>query len=544
MRSVAVRRCRSTSCVQKPAVTLSGRSVLNRAVTGAANGAMVRRMDTLPKTVAAVDLGSNSFHLVVANVVDGQIRVVDAIKETVRLAGGLRSDGTLEDDARARAIACLERFGDRLRDIDPKHLRAVGTHTFRKARDSGDFRELASAALGHRIEIVAGREEARLVYLGVAHATATEDEGRRLVVDIGGGSTECILGEGYEPVCADSFYMGCVNFSQRYFSDGKVDAFRMHSAVVDAMQELEPAVSRYKALGWAHAFGSSGTIKAIEGVLRAEGFSNEGITAEGLLQLRQRLITAGSVEDADLKGLNTNRVPVLPGGLAVLSAVFDSFALDVMTPSSGAMREGILYDLLGRLGEGDRREETVSRFSVQYQIDTEHAGRVKATALALLTQVSQAWEFDQESAHKFLRWACDLHEIGLAISYKGHHKHGAYILTNADMPGFSKGDQQVLASILRGHRRKLLPQYFGGLEPARALMAERLCVLLRLAARHHRSRTAEAMPEISIAIEPAADESQVSLEFPSGWLENHTLSRADLETEAKFMRVLGYQLVF
>ncbi|MEM6533612.1 MAG: exopolyphosphatase, partial [Myxococcota bacterium] len=386
------------------------------------------------EVVAAVDLGSNSFHMVIARSDLGKLRILDKMRERVRLAEGLRSDGTLNGSAQKRAIACLERFGERLHDISATQVRVVGTNTLRSARNSSEFLPKLTKAIGHPIDIVSGREEARLIYLGVAH-DVVEAKGKRLVVDIGGGSTECIIGEKLDPLRADSLHMGCVTYSRRFFPSGKLRAEYFKDAELAAAIELRSIKRAYRSVGWDHAVGSSGTIGAIHQILRANEFS-DGITWRGLEWLQRTVTSFGRANRIEISGLDPERKDILPGGLAILAAVFRSLKIDRMDASGGALREGVLYDLLGRASEDDIRDRTVESMASRYGVDTRQAARVEQTALRLLEQIKGVWELDGERAGRFLAWAAKLHELGLALAYSGYHKHGEYLVEHSDMPGF------------------------------------------------------------------------------------------------------------
>lgn len=488
-------------------------------------------------TVAAVDLGSNSFHMVVAKLDHDELRVIDRLRERTALAEGLDDGDRLKSKVAERAIDCLGRFGQRLAHMPADSVRAVGTNTLRRMRDSRAFLQKAQAALGHRIEVISGREEARLIYLGVSHAHS-DDSRRRLVVDIGGGSTECILGEGLEILESDSLQMGCVGWTVKHFPDGSITRERMEKAQIAAGLELQGLARRYKRLGWESAVGSSGTIVACEEMLRAAGWSEGGIDAKGLRKLRRALVEAGHASKLQLPALQPDRAGVLAGGVAVLSAIFKILDIDELHPSPGALREGVLHDLFGRIKHEDVREPTIRSFARRYHVDLEQAGRVERTALALLTQVVAGWELESAANERTLSWAARLHEIGLGISYSGYHRHGAYIVANADMNGFSKQDQQQLAALIEAHRRKPDPARFEALPSDLQEATLRLAVLLRLAVRLHRSRSPRALPELRLFVRRR----ELRMEFAEGWLDQHPLSRADLEEEANQLAQLGVEL--
>ncbi len=487
--------------------------------------------------VAAVDLGSNSFHMVVARLADGQPHLVDRLRERVVLAGGLDERKRLTPEIQERALASLRRFGQRLREMKPGSVRAVGTNALRQARNTPSFLVRARAALGHPIEVVSGREEARLIYSGVAHSLA-DHSGRRLVVDIGGGSTECILGERLQPRVTDSLYMGCVSFTQRFFPRGEIRKQGLDSAVIAAQVELQSIERRYKAAGWDHCIGSSGTILSIDAILRANGWDDRGITRHGLHKLTKSLLAARSVERLRFEGLAPERAALLPGGLAILVAVFDSLGVARMSTSPGSLREGLIFDLLGRIRHEDVRERTIRQYTQRYHLDVEQAARVERTALQLLPQIAHGWNIEGEGERQLLSWAVQLHEIGLSVNYTGHHKHGAYIVQHADMPGFSREDQQVLAAIIGGHRRKLSPELFESLPEARAAAARSLCLVLRLAACLNRSRSSRATQRPRLSTRGTV----LRLAFPRGWLRRHPLTHADLLAEAEVLASAGLDL--
>jgi exopolyphosphatase/guanosine-5'-triphosphate,3'-diphosphate pyrophosphatase len=490
---------------------------------------------TPSETVAAVDLGSNSFHMIVARVANGDLQVIDRLREMVRLAAGLDETKQLTGEAAERALACLERFGQRLKSMPPGSVRAVGTNTLRQMRNSETFLSAAEAALGHPIEVIAGREEARLIYLGVAHGLAAGDE-RRLLVDIGGGSTELIVGEGFTPRERESLHMGCVSMSRAYFADGRLSEHVMIAAETACALELRPVKNEFREAGWQLAVGSSGTIKAVEAVCLANGWSTQGIPVSGLKTLRKALIRAQHVHKLDLPGLSEERRPVFPGGVAVLLSVFETLGIDHMMVSDQALREGLLYEMLGRIRHEDVRERTVKTLRKRYQADKKQARRVETTARALLSQVAGDWALVGSEYADMLGWAAQLHEIGLAVSHSQFHKHGAYLIGYSDLSGFSRQEQQVLAALVRGHRRKLPVNVFEALPRPTRVCAIRLCVLLRLAVLLHRSRSPITKPNPLLS----ADGDDLLLRFPDGWLERHPLTRTELEEEDRRLGVAGF----
>jgi len=507
--------------------------------------------DSTSETFAAVDLGSNSFHLLIARLEDGQLVPIDKLKEPVRLAAGLDDDDVLRPLAQARALECLERIGQRLRDMPGDHVRVVGTNTLRKARKAGRFLAKASDALGHEIEILSGAEEARLIYLGVAHSLE-QDASRRLVVDIGGGSTECVIGERFDALFSDSLYMGCVSYSLRFFGSGELGAKAFRKADLAARLELETIQERYRGAGWQECVGSSGTINAVEAILIGQGWVERDVTLTGLRRLRKAMIDAKKVKHLALESLQRERAQVLAGGVAILLALFESLDVARMKTSQFALREGLLYDVAGRVHSDDVRDRTIQRFAERYRVDLDQAARVERTALDALEQLAGPWFVDEGLGRRFLAWAARVHEIGLAVTRPGYHKHGEYLLRHADMPGFSREDQRLLALLVRGHRRKLLPELFDQLPSAFARLGLRLCLVLRLAVLLNRSRSARPLPSLELhAREPGKKERkngrarrELELRFPPGWLDNHPLTRADLEQEVAAFDAAGCALGF
>jgi exopolyphosphatase/guanosine-5'-triphosphate,3'-diphosphate pyrophosphatase len=489
-----------------------------------------------PDVLAAVDLGSNSFHLQVGRVVDGQIYPLDSMREALRLGAGLTADKRIDRATQARALEALARFGERLRGLPNNAVRAVGTNTLRVAKNAAQFLRDARAALGFPIEVIAGREEARLIYLGVSHSLPPAQH-RRLVVDIGGGSTEFIIGAGFEPQLTESLYMGCVSWSLRYFPDGKIDKAGLRAAELAARQELSGIVREYRALGWQEAVGSSGTARAIEEILRENGYAESGITHDGLQRLRTLLLKHEQADPQRIAGLRENRVAVLPGGVAILCAVFEALGIEAMAVSEGALRHGVLYDLLGRVQHTDPREATVAQFLRRYHVDAAQAERVRSVALEIydaLAATPHADEREDHASRLTLDWAARLAEIGLSIAHAQYHKHSAYVLSHADMPGFSRMEQQRLARIVLAHRGKLGKVQDSGIEGSDWMLVFALRVATLLA----RSRTDVPVPLLS----PAMDEGGFAVSFPQSWLDENPLTADALESEAGHWKAIGMKL--
>jgi len=484
-------------------------------------------------TLAAVDLGSNSFRLQVARVVDDQIYPLDSLREPVRLAAGITADKRLDEASQQRALDALKRFGERLRGLPPEAVRAVGTNALRMAKNAREFLVKAEAALGFPIEVVAGKEEARLIYLGVAHSLPVTDE-RRLVVDIGGGSTECIIGAAYRPQRLESLYMGCVSYSLRFFPGGKLTKGNFKQAETAARLELQSIARDFSAGRWKEAVGSSGTARALGDILEANGWSQGGIGADGLERLRSALLKAAELDRLDLPGLRPDRVPVLPGGFAIMAAAFSALRIEHMTLATGAMRQGVLYDLLGRFHDRDMRDSTVAQFMKRYHVDTGQALGVDSLAQSLLRQFSGELQAERGYPLHLLSWASRLHEIGLSVAHSGYHKHSAYILQYADMPGFSRMEQAHLSLLVLAHRgtmEKMKGQISSSLDLA-------MVMALRLAVLFHRSRSDVRLPPF----EARCEGKRFQLGLDTAWLAASPLTAAALMEEVKEWRKLGVAL--
>jgi exopolyphosphatase/guanosine-5'-triphosphate,3'-diphosphate pyrophosphatase len=468
--------------------------------------------------IAAIDLGSNSFHMVVAKADSGEIRILERLGEKVQLAAGIDDARQLSEEAMQRGLDCLKRFAQLINGLPLGAVRIVGTNALREARNRGEFIRRAEGILGHPVEVISGREEARLIYLGVSH-TLADTPGKRLVADIGGGSTEFIIGQRFEPLLRESLQMGCVSYAQAY------TAARLE------IMGIENALHR---LGWDEAIGSSGTIRAIGLALKANGQGNGEVNAEGLAWLKRKLFKLGDVDKIDFDGIKADRRTIFPAGLAILEAIFDALALQRMDHCEGALREGVLYDLLGRHHHEDVRERTLSSLMERYHADREQAARVEHKALQALEQVATAWDLEDEMYRDLLSWAAKVHEIGLDIAHYHYHKHGAYLIEHSDLSGFSREDQQMLALLVRGHRRNIPKDKFAefGAHGAKLI---RLCVLLRFAILFHHIRGTQEMPEVQL--HAAGD--HLDVVFPTGWLENNQLTQADFEQEAQWLARVG-----
>ena len=493
-----------------------------------------------PEIVAAVDLGSNSFHMIVCSLNEGTPQTIDRLREMVRLASGLDADNILDESTQNRALACLERFGQRIRHFPLGSVRIVGTNTLRTAKNAGQFLIKAEQALGHPIHIISGIEEARLIYLGVAYSLSS-NANMRLVMDIGGGSTEYIIGTGETPKDKESLNMGCVSVSNAFFKEGRLSKNAFNQATLFAEQKLEPFQRKFEQNNWDEAIGASGSLRSIAKVLQATGWSNNSITWQGLEKLVAHLNQCTHVNELNLPELDPERLPVFPGGVAIVYATFKSLGIQQMTVADGALREGLIQDLLGRIYNHDMRSATVQSVTERYHTDKKHAARIKQTIHVILKQLSDncSWSID-ENCEQFLDWAADLHEIGIDIAHSQYHKHSAYIIENGDLAGFSTQDQILLALIIRSHRRKFSQTIFNDLPAPFNICAPYLTVVLRLAVLLHRNRNDQVLPDFKIVI----IKSRIYLRFPNAWLTRSPLTHADLILEADYLKAAGFKLEF
>lgn len=482
--------------------------------------------------IAAIDLGSNSFHMIVARWDNGQLNLLDRLREPVRLGFGLQEDGSLSEEARERALACMERFGECLRAYPSRSVRIVGTKTLRSVSDSRQFLNEAEKRLGHPVEIISGDEEARLIYLGVAHCIEPV-KGYRIVMDIGGASTEVILGEGMKPLLKESLNMGCVALTKKFFMDGKVNERLVSKALIACLQELEPVQDEFIERGWNQVLGASGSIKAVAKVCEANGWSDGTITLESLEKILAFYIQQGKT-DITLPGLSEDRKPVFLGGVIVLSALFDALKLDKMVAAEWALREGLLFDQKGRLENHDIRQASVDALAARFHVNTDKAKAVEKTALNLLEQVAKGWDLTTDDASKLLGWAACLYQVGLDIAHNDYHKHSAYIVQHVDLAGCSRVEQTQLAALVLAHRKRFPAKSF----PMDNTDLIRLAILLRMAAIFHRGRIKDGLPAIKLK----ADSRKIKLTLPSKWLDAHPLTQADLETEQRHLGDIGYQL--
>ena len=480
--------------------------------------------------LAALDLGSNSFHLLITQEIQGRIQVVDKHKEMVRLAEGLTDKGQLSKQVSERALQCLQRLAQRLRSIDPNNLRIVGTNTLRQLENSSSFLAKAENILGHPIEIISGREEARLIFLGVCHGLG-DNRKRQLVIDIGGGSTELIIGQNFTPTALESLHMGCVSMTGKHFQPGANLAKAFSRAINDALIELEPITQTYLDRGWEHVIGASGTINSVASIQSAVGLGTQ-ITADTLRHIQDTILEQKGTRS--IPGLSAERADVFAAGLSILIALFQAFNIQTMDAAQSALREGVIYDLLGRQRHDDIRDQTVKNLIHRFTVDERQAIRVKQTALDFFDQIEDAGHASLSSHRQLLGWAADLHEIGMDISHSAYHKHGSYLLSHMDMPGFSRSEQAQLAVLVGMHRRKI-----AGTSVNRMTT---LGVLLRLSAVIHRHRSIAKMPVMSVTINAGESLSLVRLHIDPEYLQEHPLTQLDLENEIQMLKGINITL--
>lgn len=437
--------------------------------------------------MAAIDIGSNSFHLAIARLDHGEVRKVASMSEKVQLAAGLDENNILSEEAQQRGLDCLTRFMGRLESVSPERLRIVATNALRQAKNADEFIRKANDILPKPIEIIAGREEARLIYLGVSHTNASSD--KRLVIDIGGGSTEFIIGQQFDPILTESLQMGCVAYTKAFFENGQITEKAFDKTIEAARKRILAISGSYREAGWSSVIGSSGTMKAVRNVLVAQGWSDDQqrITYDGVKKLEQLLLEIGDVDNIQLEGVKEHRKAVFPAGVAIVRAIMKVFGMETIAYSDGALREGVMYDMLGRFASEDVRDRSVQSLIKRYSVDKAQAKRVVKSANQLFDQAQNRLGLQTEDAD-LLRRSAFLYEIGLAISHSGYHKHGAYLLEHSDVPGFSQVDQLRMAQLVLNHRKKLKPELFEQAKEIGGQKLVQLILLLRLAILANHSR--------------------------------------------------------
>lgn len=482
---------------------------------------------------AAIDLGSNSFHMLIVRHVQGSVQTMAKIKRKVRLAAGLDEENNLSLEAMQRGWDCLSLFAERLQDIPKGNIRIVGTATLRTANNVHVFLEKANQILGHDIEVIHGEEEAATIYTGVAHTSG--GTGRRLVIDIGGASTELIIGQGFESTALTSLKMGCVTWLEHYFKDRQLNQVNFDNAIEGAKQVLRPILASYQQLGWEHCVGASGTVQALQEIMLAQGM-DEVITLAKLKRLQKQAMLADHLEELEIEGLTLERALVFPSGLSILIAVFELFDIDAMTLAGGALREGLIYQMIDELQHEDIRQRTIQSLQARYQIDRQYGEQVAKLAKSLLQDVNDSEWLTEPQAEMLLDSVAKLHEIGLSIDYKQGGKHGAYLLQHLDLPGFTRAQKFLLGEIVRRYREQL-----SSLPEQHALSgnsAKRLLRLLRLAVLLSHRRAPDLEPQVTLQ----AKQDHLTLSIAQHWLDANPLSAAELEVEANRQTDLGWPL--
>lgn len=492
-------------------------------------------MNALPM-LATVDLGSNSFRLQIAQNNNGQPQIIENIKQMVRLAGGLDSNKMLNQEAQERALLCLAQFGERLRGFQPEQVRAVATNTFRVAKNIQEFLPKAEAALGFPIEVIAGREEARLIYTGVVHTYPNNGQ-KMLIIDIGGGSTEFIIGSDLHPILTESLPLGCVTYSMRFFQN-KISEKDFQAAINAARAEIQRISKLYKREYWDITLGTSGSAKSIANVIATEKLSENGMTLNAMKKLAQRIIAEGSVKKAKLEGLKPERMEVFAGGLAVMMAAFEELEIKQMAFTEAALRDGLFFDFIERQLDSDMREETALQFQQRYHVGKSQALRVEKLAHQFLSHLSKTFTVQEfEYWSNYLRWAAMLHEIGLDIAHTAYHKHTAYILAQADMSGFSRAEQELLATITLAQRGDLKKMVQTQAKP----MLWNAILALRLAVLFCRARLPFELPDNTML--SYTEPNIFTLKISKNWLENNLLTSSALESEAQQWQNIGKEFM-
>jgi exopolyphosphatase/guanosine-5'-triphosphate,3'-diphosphate pyrophosphatase len=489
-----------------------------------------------PEYIAAVDMGSNSFHMVVAKISHGEVRVIDKLGEKVQLAAGLNEQGEFTEEVKIRAFECLSRFAQRIKGLESSAVQIVGTNAFRAAKEIKSFLREAEAITGYPIEIISGREEARLIYLGVAH-TLSDDHGNRLVIDIGGGSTELIIGERFESKALESLHMGCVSFREKYFADGLLSERNFSRAIKHASRELLGISRPYAELGWESCVGASGTIKAILNSLIYLGYTTETIELSALEKLKQRMIKLGHINFLEELGVKKDRANIFASGFSILIACFEVLPIKKMTFTTGALREGLLYDIVGRIQHEDVRERTIQSMQLRYDVDKVHALQVEQTVLYAYSLVADIWGIKSSKNENLLRWASRIFEVGLSIAHAQYHRHGAYLVYYSELPGFTRLTQLYLSVLVRTHRRKFSDEPFLGMTEKEQQTLKKLCVLFRLA---NVLTVARKAAETNFSLQ--VDGQKIFLDMGPGWLKKYPLNEANLEMEKELLIKQGFEL--
>ena len=482
---------------------------------------------------AVIDLGSNSFHMLIAKSVAGDLQTIGRVKRKVRLAAGLDNNNQLSVEAMQRGWECLALFAERLQDIPATNITIVATATLRLAVNAKQFVEKAELILGHPIRVISGEVEAKTIYKGVAHTSSTI--GKQLVIDIGGASTEVVIGDGFTPLLYKSLHMGCVTFLEKYFSDGKLTHENFDAATDAAKKVIKPVVEQYKQLGWCNVSGASGTVQAIQEIMIAQR-QDDLLTLDKLNAIKHQAVLYKSIDKLDLPGLAQERKLVFASGLSILIALFESLEIDVMGLAGGALREGVLYSMIPELHNKDIRERTIGSFVTRYYIDETQSKRVADIAINLAKQVFDKWQLNAEDLG-ILNAAARLHETGLLIGYKKYGQHGAYIMANTDMPGFTKAQKSRLIFLIKYHKEDLLKLSAVDLG-CFSEVTYKLLRILRLSVLFSMRRQDDVLPELKLI----ANDDELSIVIPHIWLSQHPLMQSELESEAYYIVKAGMKM--
>lgn len=483
---------------------------------------------------AAIDLGSNSFHMLVVREVAGSIQTLARIKRKVRLAAGLDRHNHLSQEAMQRGWQCLRLFSERLQDIPRDQIRVVATATLRLANNAAEFLQTAETILGCPVQVISGEEEARLIYHGVAHTTGGPD--RRLVVDIGGGSTELVVGTGAQAAQLYSLSMGCVTWLERFFSDRNLERDNFEAAEQAAREMVRPIVPQLCQHGWQICVGASGTVQALQEIMVAQGM-DERITLPKLRQLKQRAIQCGKLEELEIEGLTLERALVFPSGLSILLAIFQELGIESMTLAGGALREGLVYGMLHLPVEQDIRSRTLRNLQRRYLLDIDQAERVSQLAANFCQQTTNEWQLDTR-CRELLHAACLIHEIGLSVDFKQAPQHAAYLVSHLDLPGFTPAQKKLLATLLQNQSNALDLPLLSQQNAVPPRVAQRMCRLLRLAIIFASRRRDDTLPAVRLR----ANDEELHVILPHGWLERHPLRAEALDQESHWQSYAHWPL--
>ncbi|MGO2290769.1 guanosine-5'-triphosphate,3'-diphosphate diphosphatase [Pseudoalteromonas sp.] len=484
---------------------------------------------------AVIDLGSNSFHMLIAKSIAGGLQTIGRVKRKVRLAAGLNNENVLSYEAMQRGWECLALFVERLQDIPKKNITIVATATLRLATNADVFKQKAEQILGHKINVISGELEARIIYKGVAHTSSCV--GRQLVIDIGGASTEVVIGKGFSALHYKSLNIGCVTYLERYFKDYKLNEANYNAAIKAARLVIDDIAADYKIAGWEVASGASGTVQAIQEIMIAQNLS-DSLTLKKLQTIKAQSIEYQTINDLDLPGLSEERRLVFVSGLAILIALFESLEIERMGLAGGALREGVLYSMIPEFHNHDIRKRTVDAFMSRYHVDQKQADRVAELSLQLAEKVNEQWGIAAAEGLPLLKAVAQLHEVGLLIEYKQYQQHTAYILENTDMPGFSQSEHKLIVAIAKAHRADMQKGIFSELGN-NAELSQQITRLLRIAVILSMRRQNDVLPKLDLTVSNEA----LVLSFEGDWLKSHPLMASELQQEAKQQAKVGWKFI-